>query len=290
MTILLTGASGFLGREILNVLQSQHQMITLGRSVSNNITSDLSSEIPFLPRADIIIHAAGKAHLIPKTPEEKNDFFKVNEEGTKNLLKGIKELPKLFVLISTVAVYGQEQGENISESHPLSGDSPYALSKIRAEKIVQEWGKSQGVNVLIFRLPLIAGPNPPGNLGAIIKAIKGGYYFRLGNGNARKSMVLGKDVAKAIPELIGKSGIYNLTDGIHPSLKDLDQYLAGMEGKKVKSFPIRPLEMAARIGDFLPGFPLNSYRVNKLKHSLTFSDEKARRELKWSPTPVLGNF
>lgn len=290
MTIILTGASGFLGGEMMDVLQSQHEIITLGRSVSNNIVSDLGLEIPILPKSDIIIHAAGKAHMIPKTPEEKNDFFQVNEEGTKNLLKGIEELPKLFVLISTVAVYGEEQGENISEDHPLKGETPYALSKIRAEKLVQDWGKSNGVNVLIFRLPLIAGANPPGNLGAMIKAIKGGYYFRLGNGHARKSMVLGKDIAKAIPDLLDKSGVYNLTDGLHPSLRELDQYLADSEGKKVRSFPIKPLEIVAKIGDFVPFFPLNSYRVNKLKHSLTFSDEKARRELNWSPSPVIGNF
>jgi nucleoside-diphosphate-sugar epimerase len=290
MIITLTGASGFLGREMMDVLQSQHQIITLGRSLSNNIVSDLSKEIPILPKSDIIIHAAGKAHMIPKTPEEKEDFFKVNEEGTKHLLSGIKELPKLFVLISTVAVYGKEQGENISEAHPLKGDTPYAISKIKSEKLVQDWGKREGVNVLILRLPLIAGSNPPGNLGAMIKAIKGGYYLRLGNGQARKSMVLGKDIAKIIPGSLEKSGIYNLTDGIHPSLKELDQYLAEVEGKKVKSFPIKPLELAAKIGDYLAFFPLNSYRVNKLKNPLTFSDEKARRELNWSPSPVVGNF
>lgn len=290
MKILLTGASGFLGGQIIEALKPEHEIITIGRSASNNIISDLSKEIPVVPKSDIIIHAAGKAHIIPKTPEEEKDFFQVNEVGTKNLLAGIKELPKLFVLISTVAVYGVEQGEGISENHPLKGKTPYALSKIKAEKLVQEWGERNGANVLIFRLPLIAGPNPPGNLGAMIKAIKGGYYFRLGNGLVRKSMVLGEDIAKAIPDLIEKSGVYNLTDGIHPSLKELDQYLANCERKKVKSFPIKPLEIAAKIGDLVPVFPLNSYRVNKLKCSLTFSDEKARKELNWSPSPVIGNF
>jgi len=290
MKIILTGASGFLGKEILNVLESQHQMITLGRSVSNDLVCDLSKDIPLLPKSDIIIHAAGKAHVIPKTSEEKDEFFKVNEEGTHNLLKGIQELPKLFVLISTVAVYGEEQGEKISETHPLNGETPYARSKIKAEKLVQDWGESQSVNVLIFRLPLIAGSNPPGNLGAMIKAIKGGYYFRLGDGKARKSMVLGKDIAIAIPGLLKKSGIYNLTDGFDPSLRELDQYLADSNGNSVKSFPIKPLEILAKIGDFIPIFPLNSYRVNKLKNELTFSDEKARNELNWNPSPVIGNF
>ena len=119
MTILLTGASGFLGRQIFEVLKSQHQIIRLGRSESNDIKADLAHEIPILPKSDLIIHAAGKAHMIPKTAAEEKDFFQVNEGGTMNLLKGIKDLPKLFVLISTVAVYGVEQGEGVSESAPV---------------------------------------------------------------------------------------------------------------------------------------------------------------------------
>ncbi|MDI1323124.1 MAG: NAD-dependent epimerase/dehydratase family protein [Algoriphagus sp.] len=290
MKILLTGASGFLGSIIRKSLESDHEIISLGKSSGNQIQCDISNEIPTLPEVEMIIHAAGKAHVIPKTAEEKEEFFKVNEKGTANLLKGIKSLPTSLIFVSTVAVYGLEEGTQIDENAPLLGNTPYALSKIKAEELVKFWGEQHGVNVLIIRIPLIVGENPPGNLGAILKAIKSGYYFRLGDGEAKKSMVLAEDIANAIPGWLGHFGTYNLTDGNDPSLAEFDSYLAAQTGKKVKSLPLGPFRLVAKIGDRIPGFPLNTYRLEKLSQSLTFSDRKARQELGWNPRPVIGNF
>ncbi|MCR9082538.1 MAG: NAD-dependent epimerase/dehydratase family protein [Cyclobacteriaceae bacterium] len=290
MKVLLTGGSGFLGGILTDTLQKDHELFSLGRSSSNTISCDLSIEIPEIPEIDMIIHSAGKAHVIPKSPEEEQEFFSVNSIGTSNLLKGIKKLPKLMVLISTVAVYGLDEGVNIDENQALNGTTPYAKSKIQAEEIWKSWALSNNVDFLILRLPLIAGPNPPGNLGAMIKAIEKGYYFRMGDGQAKKSVVLARDIAEHLPKWIGHSGVYNLTDGIHPSLKDLDSYLSLKYGKKVRSISEGLLGLISKIGDVISVFPFNSYRHSKLKSTLTFSDLKARRELAWSPKPVIGNF
>lgn len=290
MRILLTGANGFLGGIIAAELEKKHEIISLGRGKSNQISCDLAKEIPQVPEVDMIVHAAGKAHVIPKTEAEKAEFYEVNLGGTANLLKGISHPPKSFVFISTVAVYGVEDGTDISESSPLLGNSPYAQSKIEAEKLVTSWGEENQVNVLILRLPLIVGANPPGNLGAIIRAIKRGFYRRIGDGSAKKSMVLAADIACALPDWLDKSGIYNLTDGAQPSMMELDGYLASRFGKSVKTIPLWPLQMLAKLGDLVPGFPLNTYRLSKLSHSLTFSDLKAKTELGWTPRPVIGNF
>jgi len=289
MRILLTGASGFLGKVIQKKLGAKHELITLGRGESNHISSNLATTCPKLPKVDMVIHAAGKAHVIPKSEQEAKEFFQVNLEGTRNLLEGLKDLPQSFVFISTVAVYGLESGENIPEDYPLLGETPYAKSKIEAEKLLLNWGKENGVQVVILRLPLIVGPNPPGNLGAIIRAIGKGIYFRLGKGESKKSMVLASDVAELIPSLIDHSGIYNLTDGVDPSLAQLDTKIAQVFGKKVRSFPESLLNKIAKIGDLLSFFPLNSYRVNKLSQTLTFSSEKAKEELNWSPRSVLNH-
>ncbi len=290
MKYLLTGGSGFLGAIIKDKLSPKHEVISLGRSISNDIIADLSKEKAILPKVDVLIHAAGKAHIVPKTESEKAEFFKVNVEGTRNLLASIQENPRTIIFISSVAVYGLEEGELVAEDHELKGETPYAESKVKAEKLVLDWGKKNGVNVLVLRLPLIVGQNAPGNLGAIIKAIRKGYYFRFGEGKAKKSMVLADDVADFINGYGDKSGIYNLTDGEDPTMAELDQYLSEKFDRKVKPFPMGPLRILAKVGDNLKFFPLNSYRLEKLQTSLTFSSQKAVNELGWKPKPVIGNF
>lgn len=289
MRILLTGSSGFLGGVFIKEWQNDHEILTLGRSKENLISIDLSKEVPVLPAVELIVHTAGKAHVVPKTQAEKQEFLDVNVRGTAHLLKGIKQMPRLFVFISTVAVYGLEKGLEVSEDSPANGGTPYGNSKIEAENLILEWGSQNGVDVVILRLPLIAGPNPPGNLGAMIKAIRAGYYFRLGEGRARKSIVLASDVAHLILRLLGKEGIYNLNDGCHPSLAELDLKIASHMGKTIWSLPEKVIRPFAKLGDKIPIVPINTYRIQKLSHTLTFSDQKARKELGWNPRPVLEN-
>lgn len=291
MKTLLTGASGFLGHYILENLPQP--VLKLGRSKANDIKCDLAFEVPDLPEVDLVIHSAGLAHRIPKNPDEEKEFYQVNLFGTDNLIKGLnksKSLPKAFVLISSVAVYGLETGHMISEKVVPVPLTPYGKSKHEAELLVQKWARENGINLTILRLPLVAGAkDTPGNLGAMIKAIQRGYYFRVGDGKSRKSMVLAQDISRLIPTLINHSGVYNLTDGFHPGIAGLDTYIADHFGKKIRSIPSSLLKMISYIGTLIPSFPLNPYRLAKLSESLTFDDSKARKDLDWNPRPVIGN-
>ena len=227
MRVLITGARGFLGRQILEGLKD-HQIITLGRSVQDDIRADLTTDVPKLPCTDMVIHVAGKAHVIPGNSKEAAAFHETNYGGTMKLAEALSAssaIPKTFVFISTVAVYGLESGQNIDENAPTSGETPYATSKIEAERFLLKWSETCGVDLVVLRLPLIVGQGAPGNLGAMVKNIRRGTYARIGSGEARRSMVLASDVAALLPTLQGKSGIYNLTDGIHPSFAMLEDAL-----------------------------------------------------------------
>jgi nucleoside-diphosphate-sugar epimerase len=288
MKTLLTGASGFLGSYVLAHLnEAGNEVLTVGRSAVNGVLCDLKSEIPQLEGShefDMVIHNAGMAHKVPKTEAESKAFFEVNVGGTKNLLEALtslKKKPRCFVFVSTVAVYGVEVGEGIDETHALLGVSPYAKSKIEAEYLVQDWCDINAVNCVILRLPLVVGEQAPGNLGAMEKAIRKGYYFRLGSGKARRSMVNALDVARLMPKLVNHSGIFNLTDGVHRSFAEMDELLAKKHGKRVKKIPVWMGRLLAKVGDLIPGFPLNSYRLAKLEQSLTFDDTRARKVLGW---------
>src|SRR5688572_29820082 len=185
---LLTGASGFFGQIIKKTLLPDYSLYTLGRSPSSDCIVDLASETPELKndfRVKCVIHAAGKAHVLPKNETEAEEFFQVNFPGTVHLaeaLEKLNRLPQNFVFISTVAVYGLEEGTSISEDHPLTGDTPYARSKIQAEAFLIKWCEQKHVRLTILRLPLLVGPNPPGNLGAIIRFIRKGLYVGIGAG------------------------------------------------------------------------------------------------------------
>ena len=284
MNILITGSNGFLGRELVNQLSS-NTIFKLNRNVGD-YHCDLSTVIPsFQNSFDLVLHNAGKAHSVPKTNEEKEDFFKVNVVGTKNLLKGLEtSIPKQFVFISSVSVYGLDQGEFINENNNLLAKDPYGVSKIEAENLVQEWCKQHNVICTILRLPLVVGANPPGNLGAMIRGINKGYYFNIAGGGAKKSMVLAEDAARFIPIIATVGGTYNLTDGDHPSFTDLSHAIAK---KNINNLPITVVKIMGYIGDILgERAPINSLKIKKITSDLTFDDSKAR-SLGWKPQSVI---
>jgi nucleoside-diphosphate-sugar epimerase len=293
---LITGASGFFGTIIAETLSPDCKLHTLGRSNMADYVGDLSKDVPILSQDLVIhsvVHAAGKAHVIPKNEHQANEFFQVNFQGTVNLTRALEKLDRLpasFVFISTVAVYGKEEGNLIDEDHPLMGDTPYAKSKIESEKFLMNWCALHKVQLTILRLPLLVGVNPPGNLGAIIRWMKRGLYVGIGEGSAKRSMVLAEDVAKFIPVVSKIGGTYNLTDGYNPSLAEVEHSISR---QIKKSAPIRLpnqfVRIIAGVGDVLGGwFPLNSVRYKKLTSSLTFSDARAR-QLGWSPRSVILN-
>jgi nucleoside-diphosphate-sugar epimerase len=234
--------------------------------------------------------AAEPPHSINHSVEEEQAFFDSNVELTKGLTRIISETAiqfKTFVFISTVAVYGLEEGSEIDENFPLNGKSAYARSKILAEEHLAAWAKSNDVNLVILRLPLIFGDCAPGNLGAMERAIKGRYYFQIGKGAARRSMIHVKHLSEFLPTLIGKSGIYNLTDGYHPTYSEIAERFGKIHHRRIKSLPLVVIKPITKIGDFFPKFPLNSYRLSKLNQTLTFNDEKARKELGWKGSNAL---
>ncbi len=293
MNILLTGASGFLGGSIIKELSSENSLFSLSRN-SGDYQFSLENEIPnFNDFFDLVIHAAGKAHFVPKTEDEKKQFYDVNVVGIQNLLKGLEVsgVPKQFVFIGSVSVYGQEQGLNITEDCTLVAKDAYGLSKIEAELLVQKWCNEHNVVCTILRLPLLVGKNPPGNLGAMIKGITKGYYFNIGGGKAKKSMVLAEDVAEFIPIVANRGGVYNLTDGYHPSFFELSSAIARQIKKSAPmNMPLFIAKAIGFMGDFLGSkAPINSLKLKKINADLTFDDSKAR-SVGWQPRRVLDWF
>ena len=293
--LLFTGASGFLGHNIRASLEQNYEIQTIGLTDEDDIKVNIALEVPKIStHFDIVLHAAGKAHMVPKTDAEKQVFCDVNYQGTVNLCRALEraEIPKALVFISTVAVYGCEFGDLITEEHPLVGDNPYAKSKIMAEEYLTEWCSRNGVVLGILRPSLLAGHNAPGNLGAMVDGIRKGFYLNIAGGKVRKSVLMADDIARLLPLLIEKGGVYNVCDSYQPTFGELSASVAKQLGKrKPISIPYWMAWCMAKVGDLLGSkAPINSYKLEKMTKSLTFSNEKARRELGWEPLDVLTNY
>lgn len=294
-TLLFTGGTGFLGNNICPILKKKYNVTLCGITDKDNIRVNLAKEIPvFKDRFDIVLHAAGKAHVVPRTPEEEQAFYDVNYQGTVNLCKALEKVgtPKSLIFISTVAVYGCEEGELITEEHQLDGSTPYAKSKIMAEEFLQKWCSGHNVTLTILRPSLLAGVNAPGNLGAMVNGLRKGFYFNIAGGKVKKSIFMAEDIANLIPIVSEKGGIYNVCDTYQPTFGEIALSVSKQLGVGApKSIPYVLAWCMAMVGNLLGSkSPINSSKLRKITHSLTFSNEKIRKTFNWEPMDVLTHY
>ena len=292
--LLFTGGTGFLGRNVRTILDQDYEVTTCGITHDDVIKANLAKEVPELPeKYDIVLHACGKAHVVPKTEAEKQAFYDVNYKGTIHLCQALEKVgaPKAIIFISTMSVYGDVAGSNSTEETPLRGDSPYADSKIKAEQYLTDWCSKNSVVLGILRPSLLAGEGAPGNLGAMVNGIKTGKYLSIAGGKAKKSILMAEDIANLVPLVAKKGGVYNVCDDYNPSFGELEASIAKQLGKrKPISIPYWTAKCLALIGDVFSFFPINSARLDKIVTSDTWSNEKAKRELGWQPLNVLENY
>lgn len=293
--LLFTGGTGFLGRNVMPLLKEKFEVTTCGITADDVIKANLAKEVPQLDKHyDVVLHACGKAHVVPKTDAEKRAFFDINYQGTVNLCSSLEKVgtPKALVFISTVAVYGCKFGDLITEEHPLEGQTPYAKSKIMAEEYLIEWCRKHDVVLGILRPSLLAGRNAPGNLGKMVEGIRKGFYMNIAGGHVTKSILMAEDIAHILPFIIEKGGIYNVCDTFQPTFGQISESVAKQLGKhKPLNIPYWMAWCMAKIGDCLGSkAPINSYKLEKMTKSLTFSNEKVRKILGWEPMDVLTNY
>ena len=302
MKCLLTGGAGFLGRMLASGLRESGADVTIAdlrelpgyrsRLVDVTCAETLAWGGE---RFDILVHAAGLAHRRAAGEAERRRFFEVNEGGTRKLLGSLEagRAPGLAVLISTVAVYGREEGELLGEETPLHAPDAYGASKRAAEEAFLAWAERNRVRWAILRLPLVWGPDPPGNLGAMAAAMRAGRYCGIGSGEARRSLVWGMDVGRALLRAARTGGVFHLTDGRHPRFREIEEAMAAGLGlrppRRIPGWAGWCAAAAGSLAEAAAGWraPLNLERYRKMTRTLTFADAKARREFGWEATSVL---
>ena len=221
MKILVTGANGLLGTEIISEFLDLGDDIigVAGPTAKAKLDSgdprysfalDISdpSEIGKLTEVgtvDVVVHAAGLAHQFGRTSE--NEFESVNVEGSRNVARIASELNAThLILISSTSVYGMptKRDEQFDEESRCVPATAYAESKLRAEEAVREFCEAQGMSLTIFRLAPVLGENCSGNAARLIGEIDKGRFVWIGNGRNLKSLIYKRDVARACVSLAYK--------------------------------------------------------------------------------------
>jgi nucleoside-diphosphate-sugar epimerase len=164
MKILITGATGFLGKAVLKECKRKNieYCATSRKKVRGFIKLDITrpidlKKIPQLDyKFDAVIHLAAKNHS--KNNNKMNDYFKTNTIGTINVLEycRIKKI-KRFIFSSSLSVFGKNFSGKISEKVKATPDSEYGKSKFFAEKAIKYYKNFFDIDYSIIRLPMLVG-------------------------------------------------------------------------------------------------------------------------------------
>lgn len=222
--VLITGAAGFLGRELVRQASAGGWKVrATDRAAMNPVPGAESAPADILNPAslpevmagvNLVIHAAGLAHVFNLPPGQENRFRQVNTDGTSHVARAAAAAgTSHFLLISSVAVYGDPESE-ADEDWPCRPLSPYARSKWEAEQRAADAASAHGMNVTILRLATLYGEEDPGNIRRLVQLIHRRRFVWVGDGTNRKSLLHRADAARACLEVLRRpaSGIriYNV--------------------------------------------------------------------------------
>ena len=154
--ILVTGASGFIGKRLVKKLRTAGSIVTTISSINGDIAEpNTFSDLNNLD-VDFVYHLAGKT-FVPESWSNPALFHRINVSGTLNVLElcRLKNIPMAFV---SSYLYGAPKYQPIDELHPIEPNNPYALSKANAEDLCRFYALHYGIPIAIFRPFNIFGP------------------------------------------------------------------------------------------------------------------------------------
>lgn len=299
MKVLLTGASGFVGKAILKTgqergleIRSVYRSIGLTQSLPDSVfvpTLDGATDwTQALQGIDVVIHAAARAHILR---EESHDplaeYRRVNVDGTLNLVRqsasaGVRR----FVFMSSIKV----NGENTTLDHlfsaddPPAPDDPYGISKTEAEAQLNKVAKGSGMEATIIRAPLIYGPGVKGNLGRLISALRRGLPLPLGAVTQNRRSLVGLDnlvdlILICTHHANAANQIFLVCDGEDLSTTDLLRKIGKALGRPARLYRV-PVGLLALLADLM-GQKAISQRV---LGSLRVDMRKTCELLGWAPS------
>ncbi len=280
-TVLVTGATGFIGKRLLQ--EGNRALVRSPSGLRGSVVADLlipSSLINVCQGVDTVFHCAGYAHAFNSSDDEMH--WRINYEGTLNLLTAAGEAGvKSFVFLSSVKAMADPGEDCIDEDWPGVPISPYGKAKRAAESAVLEAGAKYGMHVVNLRLTMVYGRGGRGNLERMVQGLRAGWFPRLPETGNRRSLVHVDDVVNVIrlaaerPEANGRT--YIVADPQPYSGRDLCEAILAIPPTPTFSWslPAWVLQTAGRMHGELEEV------VKRLTGSACYYPGRIERELGW---------
>lgn len=272
MKILLTGASGMLGRYIQKEF-ADSVIVTLDNKEGADIRCDLSREVPQLggERYDLAVHCAGTSG--------DTGAKELNEGGTRSLLEALDAVPPAaLVLISCQGVYAPDSGENIDEDCTRWTDAAAGRSHAVAEAMATEWARERGVTLTILRPAWMFGRGLHGRMARMFANVSAGRYVSIRGEEGLLSLVTAFDVARCVSLLYQTGGTYNVSDGHPRTWRELAEAMSVNYGKdwRVSTLPAAWAKWVWRVGKLIPAVDdmLNPRMLAERARKFTLSNRK----------------
>jgi len=308
--VLVTGATGFLGQHLVEVLQRCKASVSALMRNPDRWQGELSGVRGDLTRPEslkgscsgvsAVFHLAGVAHVDAQhTPETSERHWRVTVEGTRALLEeAVHAGVGRFVFVSSVKAMGEGGDQQLDEASPEAPESAYGKAKLAAERLVRETCDDHGIEWAVLRLPMVYGRDNKGNLPRMVAAIDSGWFLPLPEVNNRRSLVHVDDAVQAlllaasVPQASGQT--YIVTDGEVYSTREMVDLIRQALGRPPLrwSLPYGLLRLMGRVGDIggrllQRRLPLDSTVCEKLFGSAWYSSDKIARELGYRPSRTL---
>lgn len=307
MNILVTGATGFIGSNLVKRLITQkHKVKVLVRNNSNlnkiekikqvervlGDLTDYNSLLKAMKGIDVVFNLAA---ALPYHKLSDDQYWSINADGVKNVVKAcLKANVGRLVHVSTVGVYGQTSPEGVDESAQLVLTDAYSKSKAAGDKNIFDAIKKQNLQATIIRPTIAYGPGDtrPG-FSNLFPLMKKGLFIPVGNGENYfhttyiENLIDALLIASSHKKALGQDFI--IGDDPCPKMKEIINTIAKVEGVNLPGFyiPTNMAEILAKLFEIgqmigLPA-PLTTQRVKFITQNRKYNINKAQNLLGYQP-------
>jgi len=283
--ILITGTSGFVGRNLLPYLSEDSKVTTMSRKELKEMAPETLQDV------NVMVHLAGKAHDLKDTTDSQ-EYYDVNTKLTIALYNlFLSSDAETFIFLSSVkAVADHLEGILYEDVAPMPM-THYGKSKLEAEKYLMAQPLPPEKRLYILRPCMIHGPGNKGNLNLLYNIVKMKIPYPLSSFKNRRSFLSIDNLNFVIKELSMpnnriESGIFNVADDESLSTSEVVILLSMAQHQKARFIKIPKLiiRWVAKLGDVLK-LPLNSERLSKLTENYVVSNIKLVKAI-GRPLPV----